>query len=62
MTLNVTLPVTDSPVLFSFEDLTDGDHQLYASFYFSGYAPGVVLVDYLEYVPPLFHSVLRVLR
>jgi len=62
MALNGTLPITRSSVLFSFKDLTDGDHQLDGLIQFPSIVRGLVMVDYLEYVPPLFHSVLRVLR
>jgi len=57
--LNSTTP-NGSSILFSAGDLTDEDHQLDATF-----APdtlGFVTVAYLEYVDPLFHYVLRVLR
>jgi len=57
-------PGSEASTLFRAGALIDGDYQLYARFSPDTLPEGVpvVLVDYLEYVVPLFHSVLRVLR
>ena len=57
--LNSTIP-NGSSILFSAGDLTDEDHQLDATISLD--AEGFVTVAYFEYVDPLFHYVLRVLR
>jgi len=59
MAYNATTPFIKSSIHFSAGDLTDGDHQLDATF--SPEPLGFVTVAYLEYVAPLFHDVLRVL-
>ena len=58
---NSTNPLVESSVIFSAGDLADGDHQLFGNFILLA-LDGLVTLNYVECVVPLFHSAPRVLR